>query len=227
LALPRWLVAGLLGLGLLSLVYFTAEPVLRSRLAIWLLVIAILALDAGAALHFGGQSVPFFIINNAVQVVAVVGATNLWAQSGLKARDTAIFGVALAAYDYLFTSILSLMMDLFGHLAGLPFAPLVAWPVSSAGGLSIGLGDLLLAAVFPLVMRKAFGRMAGLAAIATALGTLAGLIGLALSSLLAAMFPVMVLLGPLMALQYLYWRRRRPERTTRQYLQVEPMTVEI
>jgi len=36
-------------------------------------------------------------------------------------------------------------------------------------------------------------------------------------------FPVMVVLGPLMVLQYAYWRRRRgKERTTWQYLQAEP-----
>jgi hypothetical protein len=34
----------------------------------------------------------------------------------------------------------------------------------------------------------------------------------------ATLFPVMVILGPLMVAQYLYWRRRHgPERTTRQY----------
>jgi predicted component of type VI protein secretion system len=36
--------------------------------------------------------------------------------------------------------------------------------------LSIGLGDLLLMTVFPLVMRKAYGRPAGIAAIAIGLG---------------------------------------------------------
>jgi hypothetical protein len=36
-------------------------------------------------------------------------------------------------------------------------------------------------------------------------------------------FPVMVVLGPLMMLQYAYWRHRRQERTTWQYLQAEPI----
>ncbi len=39
-----------------------------------------------------------------------------------------------------------------------------------------------------------------------------------------AHLPLMVVLGPLMGLQYLYWRRRRgQERTTWHYLQEEPM----
>jgi hypothetical protein len=45
-----------------------------------------------------------------------------------------------------------------------------------------------------------------------------------LSLLRQGLFPVMVVLGPLMLLQYLYWRRRRgQERTMWQYLQEEPM----
>jgi hypothetical protein len=36
-------------------------------------------------------------------------------------------------------------------------------------------------------------------------------------------FPVMIVLGPLMVGQYIYWRRLGPERTTRQYLLAEPI----
>jgi hypothetical protein len=95
--------------------------------------------------------------------------------------------------------------------------------VNEAGDwLGIGLGDLVLAAVFPLVMRKAFGRTAGIAAMLIGLGAIGLLIlGVLFSSV--EIFPVMVILGPLMALQYAYWRQRRPERTTWQYLQAEPM----
>ena len=34
----------------------------------------------------------------------------------------------------------------------------------------------------------------------------------------------MVVLGPLMGLQYLFWRKRGPERTTGRYLLEEPMS---
>jgi hypothetical protein len=40
---------------------------------------------------------------------------------------------------------------------------------------------------------------------------------------LRVLFPVMILLGPLIVLQFAYWRRRLGrERTTQQYLQAEP-----
>jgi hypothetical protein len=226
LVLPRWVVAGLLGLGLLSAVYFLLEPLLWSRLILWWVVTVCLGLEIVAVLWFGGQSTIFFAINNLIQILVVIGVTNLWAQSGLKARDAAILGIALMVYDFLFTSVLTVMTDLFTRLVGLPFAPLVAWPGNSPEvWLGFGLGDLLLAAVFPLVLRKAYGRRAGLMAMLLALGAIGALPVLALTGLLGGTFPVMVVLGPLMVLQYLYWHCRcGPERTTWQYLQAEPLT---
>jgi hypothetical protein len=117
------------------------------------------------------------------------------------------------------------MTNLFDHLADLPLTPLVAWPIEAGitgQWLAIGLGDLLLATVFPLVMRKAYGQQAGLAALVLAVTALASALALPALDLLQTAFPVMVVLGPLMGLQYLYWRRRcGPERTTWQYIQAE------
>ena len=94
----------------------------------------------------------------------------------------------------------------------------VGWG-SGSSTLGIGLGDLLLATVFPLVMRKAFGREAGITALLLSLGA----IGTMLILPFRGLFPAMVVLGPLMALQYLLWRRRcGQERTMWQYLQQEP-----
>jgi hypothetical protein len=225
LLLPLWMVAGLLTLGSLSILYFTWEPVLRSVWAIWLATILLAGADLVTALAPGTGPFWFFVANNAVIVLITVGVTNLWAQSGMKARDAALLGAALAIYDPIATSLLPLMTDLFTRLAGLPFAPLLAWPVDAGRRwLGIGLGDMLLATAFPLVMRKAYGRTAGVVAMAIGLGTIS-LITLSLVfGLLAVTFPVMIVLGPLMVLQYSYWRRRREqERTTWQYLQAEPM----
>jgi hypothetical protein len=225
LLLPLWLVAGILALGSLSLLYFTWEPVLRSTWAVWLVTILLAGADLAAALAPGADPAWFFAANNAVIVLTVVGVTNLWAQSGMKAREAAILGAALAIYDLVATSFLPLMTDLFTRLETLPFAPVLAWPVGAGGGwFSIGLGDLLMAAVFPLVMRKAFGRIAGLLALASGLGAIGLLVLGLVSGLLAGAIPVMVVLGPLMVLQYACWRRLQgPERTTWQYLQVEPV----
>jgi hypothetical protein len=223
LALPLWLAAGLLAASFLSVFYVMGEPVLRARWALWPAVLVLLASDVGTTHLFGARSALFSVVNDGVLIIAVVGMSNLWAQSGMKARDVAVLAGVLALYDLIATSILPVTTNLVGRLAGIPFAPMVVW---GAGGhrLGIGLGDLLLATVFPLVMRKAFGRAAGLGALAIALSTLGALLTLPALLGMRVTLPAMTPLGPLMVLQYVYWvRHRGPERTTRQYLQDEPL----
>ena len=99
---------------------------------------------------------------------------------------------------------------------------LVAWPVGPNGWLGIGLGDLLLATVGPLALRKAFGRRAGLAAVTLSVASIAVLLALLDQGLVRVTIPAMVLLGPLTVAQYLVWRRGGRERTTWEYLQAEP-----
>ena len=89
--------------------------------------------------------------------------------------------------------------------------------------MGLGLGDLIIITLAPLVLRKAYGRSAGVAAIAIHFLAVALLLLLLVAGVRAS-FAVMVLLGPLVVLQYFYWNRRRGvERTTRQYLQAEPL----
>jgi hypothetical protein len=219
LVLPLWLVAGLLGLSTLSVLYFTWEPVLGARWAIWLVVLVLLATDLGAAFLLGTGNNAFFMVNNGVLLILIVGIANLWVQSGTKARDVALLATFLTIYDWLTTAHWPLMSDLFTRLAGLPLTPSIAWG-SSSSLLGIGVGDLLLAAVFPLVMRKAFSRPAGLSALVLALASIGTLLALPLKGV----FPLMVVLGPLIVLQYLYWSKRGGrERTMWQYLQEEPL----
>ena len=179
----------------------------------------LLLIDCAAVYLLGARQNTFFAINNLVLIILVVGIANLWAQSGVKARDMVVLGVALAVYDFVATAQSPLMGTLIDRLSNLPLAPIIAWN-SEGATLSLGLGDLLLAAVFPLVMRKAYGLTAGWAALAIALGT----IGVVLAFPSRQGFPVMVVLGPLMALQYIYWCwQRGQERTMRQYLREDPL----
>jgi hypothetical protein len=223
LLLPIWLVAGLLALGMLSVLYVVWEPVLRARWAIWLVALALVGLDIGAALWLGPASRTFCAINNVVLVIAIVGITNLWAQSGMHARDIAVLAGVLAIYDAIVTWQLTQTADLFGRLFGLPLAPIIVWPLDDGRWLGIGMGDMLLGTVLPLVLRKAFGRAAGAIALATNLAAIAVLLFVPWLSAGRGVFPVMVLLGPLSVLHHLYWHwRAGPERTTWQYQQAEP-----
>jgi hypothetical protein len=215
--LPPWLVVGLLALGALSLLSLLFEPVLRSPWLVWGFSVALIAGNLAAAWLWTTDSQAFILINNVVMLLLIVAISNLWAQSGMKARDAALLGAALIVYDLVATVFLPLMGDLFTRMMHLPLGAQLAWP-GDLGLAAIGLGDVLLAAVFPLVMRKAFGRRAGLVALVAAVAVIIGLPLLPLTGI----FPVMVVLGPLMVGQYLFWRYRQgAERVTWQYVLAE------
>jgi hypothetical protein len=84
--------------------------------------------------------------------------------------------------------------------------------------------DLLLATVGPLTLRKAYGRTAGLLAILIAVAAIAAVMFLGVFSRLETL-PTMIVHGPLLVAQYLYWHHRGPERTTAAYLGAEPLSV--
>jgi hypothetical protein len=223
LALPSRLLMGLLALGALSALYVALEPILRSRVFVWSAVVLAAAGEWAVLAYIGPASTAYFLVNNPVLVLGVVGIANLWAQSGMRARDAAILGGALTVYDLIATSHLPLMAELFQRVAELPFAPIVGWTAGLDGSsVGIGLGDLLIATAFPLVMRKAYGRAAGLTALLVCCALLAVVFAVgALGAI--AIFPVMALLGPAIVIQYAWWARRQgAERTTRQYLLMEP-----
>lgn len=134
LVLPSWFAAGLLGLLTLSVLFFTGEPLLPTRWIIWLGALVLLLLDIGAALVLGTKHNGFFAINNAVLIIVIVGISNLWAQSGMKARDATLLGMLLAVYDVIATFQLPLMSDVLTRLATVPFTPLIAW---ESGSLSL------------------------------------------------------------------------------------------
>ena len=215
--------AAIFALAMLSILQLLGEPLLRARWANWVFALLLIGADVWTNLRLGATSTAFFLVNNTVLVLAVVGVTSLWAQGGIKARDVAVLGGVLALYDLIATSLLPLMIDLITRLASIPFAPVVSWGVGPER-VVIGLGDLLLATVFPLAMRKAFGRSAGIAAMAINLGAIAATMAFLQLARLEVAVPLMSGLGPLMVAQYGYWARRRgPERTTWEYLRTEPL----
>ena len=222
LVLPSGIAAVVLGLTMASILAMTFEPLLRFPLVRWLVVLTLLGTDVGVANRLSSQSLWFLAVNNLVLIFAIVGASNLWAQSGLKARDATLLAAGLAIYDAIFTTRLPLMNDLVGHLVGLPFMPLLTWNVGNGMVLGAGLGDLLIATLIPLVFRKAFGRRAGLTALAVNLLALALLLALLDLGIVTATIPAMVVVGPLTIVQYAFWRRRSPERPFVQYLRAEP-----
>jgi hypothetical protein len=222
LALPNWLLLCLIVGEVLGILYLAWEPVLRARWAIWMAAVTLLAVDAAALHIYGVTSRTYLAINNMALVVIVVAIANLWVQSGMRAREFALLTALLTTYDSVATWHMPLMDDLFTRLADFPFAPLVAWPTADGGGtLALGIGDLLIAAAAPLVMRKAFGWSAGALAMGGNIAALGFVLLLPLLGGVAQIFPVMTVLGPLFLVQFVVWRRCGRERTMWEYLQVE------
>jgi hypothetical protein len=227
LALPPAAAAVVFGAAVLGILYFTLEPVLRARWAVWAGSLLLVAGDIALALTAGVASAPFLLLNGAVLVLAVTGVSNLWVQSGMKARDVAVLAGVLAVYDWIATVRLTVTEDLIGRLAGLPFVPLLAWRADAParGPVGVGVGDLLVATLFTLVMRKAFGSVAGWLAAGVSVATIAVILALLAAGAITTAVPAMVFLGPLMVAQYLGWRRAwGAERTTAQYLEAEPLS---
>jgi len=178
------------------------------------------ALTAAAdiALAVAHQHVALTVLNDVIVGVALLGVTNLWAQSGATVKHVAIIAAVLAVFDPLATWITPLMGDLFIKLTGQPFAPMLS--LTGQIRMRLGLGDCLMFALWPLVLAKGYGRLA--AWIGAVLGIMS-LFGMAVvffgmewihNNLIA----VMSILGPVILLQYAVMRiSRGPERRVRDW----------
>jgi hypothetical protein len=225
LELPLFVVTGLLAVIVLTALSMTLEPFVRHAPTLWTLCLGAVAADIALAHSRGVSSEPFLLLNNAILCVVVIGAANLWAQSGMKAREIAVLATVLTCYDIIATWHLQVMTDVFQRLGRIPLVPVVAWGISDpTTALRLGLGDLLMLTVTPLVLRKAFGLRAGLIALGSSVTVLAVLLALLTAQVITVSIPVMGVLGPMIVAQYWYWRRTAgAERPTREYLRVEPL----
>jgi hypothetical protein len=214
LSLPDLAVATALGLMTVFAVQFTLAPLLSGRIA---LGAAVAAGAADVALVTADLTTPAVVWNNVLLLTLVIGVTNLYTQSGIRARDVAVFGMLLAGYDLVATTMLPTMGNLLRKTIELPFAPVfTAW--TGPQPTMIGLGDVLMLTLWTLVSLKSYGRAAGWVAAGTALALTTGLALAIRTGLLTGLLPVMLAAGPLMAMQYLLWRSLRgPERTTASY----------
>jgi hypothetical protein len=223
LHIPAFLIVVVLALVAAGVAYSVCTPVLGGRSGGALAVGLVLA---DIALHWlGADAVPhpvFLVVNNALMALLAIGVGTLYVQSGIKARDVAVFAVVLLVYDVLATVAFPTMIEFFARVVELPLTPAIIWG-SGAGVVGAGLGDLLMIVLWTLAAEKAFGRRAGLLAAATGVGAVL-LVFLAFwLDWLNTPVPAMVVLGPLIAVEYLALARRRGrERTTGEHLGLPP-----
>jgi hypothetical protein len=207
LAIPTPVVAGMLLVVVASSLHTVFSAMVRSRGTVWGSIVLALSADILFAV-LDPHASAFAAINNVLLVAFTGSVAVLWAQSGLRARDAAILTAGVAVYDLLATGFLPLTDNLIARLAEIPLAPIIRWD-----NVSIGLGDLLILALLPVVYRKAFGESAGFIAMTTAI------LGIAIALVLRLNGPLITSLGPALIFQYIAWRHwHGPERTTWEYL---------
>jgi hypothetical protein len=189
----------------------TIAPLARGR-ASWLIAAGLCAADL-VATEWGGPHQALFV-NDVVIGIAVVGAANLWVQSGMRSAHIAWFAGFLAVYDFVATSVTSSTDDFIARVSGIPFSP--EWVFTlGPNPVAIGLGDLLLLSVFPLAAHRSFGAVAGIVAMATGTAVVAADTVAYHYGVLHGAAPVLTVLGPLVVVQHHLWRRARGrERTT-------------
>jgi len=216
LELPTLTVASVLVLTATSLTYFTVTPVLGRR-AGSLTAVGLAISEVAFSLWGNGQSTGFLVLNDIAVAVLVIGVCNIWAQSGVRARDVVVFACAVGVFDLVATWWMPLMTEFFTRVSALPFAPALAVGTGDEG-VVIGMGDLLFVVLWPLVTAKAFTRRAGLAAAAGTVGSVVALSVAAMTGLFTTAVPAMFFIAPVILVQYLLFRRRhRTERTMGDY----------
>ncbi|MET9451788.1 hypothetical protein [Streptomyces cinerochromogenes] len=220
LALPGWLLPPVLGLTLAGGLSVGYGPVVRRTGVRWSVIAAVLAADwltARSAQDDPTHATPYWLVNSLVIMLMAVGAANLNAQGGLKLRHVSRFALALAVYDLFFATVIPLTQKLFDAVQGYAFAPSAGLRIGGYGAV-VGMGDLLVYALFTTVAYKAYGR-AGLIwalALVTVFGALAPTLTpvtvQALTGHLPQIVPAQIFFGPAAFCGYLVLRRRGPER---------------
>jgi hypothetical protein len=226
LTLPRWLLTGFLALTFIASLSIGYRPVLRSSW-LWLGIGVLLGLNIWLGNNFLGTVhgwQMFWAENDLVVLLGAVSVANLYIQGGMKLRHVAWFSLVLGGYDLFFTTVYPVTDALVEKFLGYPLDPAIGmrWGFDNA---TVGLGDLLVYALFVLAAFKAYGRKAG--RIAMSLVVLFGAVVPAMVPLLInfidaradTLVPAQTWFGPAAFIVYRWLRKRYGrERTMKEFL---------
>ncbi|MGW3345870.1 hypothetical protein ACWDA3_21365 [Nonomuraea rubra] len=207
LHVPVGVVVSVFGLVVLTLTQLMLAPVLGGR---WAMIAALALCAADVAAYAAGWPLALLVVNDALLILLVVGVVNLWAQAAVTPAQVAALAAALTVYDTLATGLSSLTVDFVQRMQGLPFAPVLATSYGANPSL-IGLGDCLMLSIWPVVALRAYGKVAAW----SAAGLEAVLLAVSIAFVLTGgrPMPLLTVLGPLIFVQWLYWRRWQARRS--------------
>jgi hypothetical protein len=221
LVLPSHVLTGMLVLTFCSALYIAGRPFLSPRL-LWPLIALLVGGDIIVTQAFMGTGWGwqlYWVFNNMIVLAAVVGVSNLYVQGGMRLSQVAWLSLILAFYDAFFVLVIPVSPHLADRFHGQALDAALGWimgPYSS----NIGIGDLLIFALFLISACKGFGRKGVFASVAII--AIFGALLPSLSSVIILPFvhagngftiPVQTFLGPAALLTYSLLRRSGKERS--------------
>jgi hypothetical protein len=200
---------------------------LLSPSALWLGIGLLLGANIWLGQNFLG-TVPgwqlFWAETSVIVLLGAISVANLYVQGGMQLRHVAWFALGLAVYDVIFTIAVPVSNLLVREFVGHPLFPAIGMRIGFDEAI-IGLGDLLVYALFTVAAYKAYGRPA--VRLALVLVIVFGAAMPALSSLLIdyidaradIVIPAQTWFGPAGFLGYRWLRHRYGrERTMKEFL---------
>lgn len=167
----------------------------------------------------------YWLETDVIVVAAAVAAANLYVQGGMRVKHVSWFALILAGYDIVFTLVWPVTNELTERFLGFPLDPSVGFRMGIYNA-TIGIGDLLVYAMFLLAAYKAYGWLA--AKLSMAVIFVFGAVAPALAPLVFRVLidartdlvvPAQTLFGPVAFLCYLWLKRTYgPERTMAAFL---------
>ena len=227
-ALPGWALTCFLALTFVSALSIGYRPVV-SRTVLWLGIGLLIGANIWTSRTMLGTTAGWQLWWAELSVLvalAAIAVANLYVQGGMRLRFVAWLALALGCYDLIFSSVYPLTSKLTQEFLGAPLDPSLGMRFG-IDNFAIGIGDLLIFALFAVAVYKAYGGKAARIAfgVIVLFGALVpSLVPLVINFVDARtdiLVPAQTFFGPAAFLCYLWMRRRYGrERTMAEYLGV-------
>lgn len=167
---------------------------------------AITALTCVVVMVHSFSDVPRAVIGDLLLIPVVVVASLAWAQTGMQVGHLIAIVMYLTVFDVVATPLSHIMRPLLNRLG--EQQPQLIFTVPGAHGVALlGIGDVLVVVVVPLVVRRHYGAASG--RVAAALCVLAYVIGMTPAAMRPGVtIPLMLTLGPATLLAIAYGQRQ-------------------
>jgi hypothetical protein len=225
--LPSWAITCFLTVTFIASLSIGYRQVIRNPTVLWLLIGVLIGANIYEGHHMMGTVLGWQVWWLELDILVIAGAVavaNLYVQGGMRLKHVAYFALALAAYDVFSSLVINVTAVLVEEFVGQPLDPTFGFRIG-ATNFGIGIGDLLVYALFTIACYKAYGKVASRVAIVIAVifgGAMPSLTPLVIALIdfrNDILIPSQLFFAPAAFVAYLWMRRRYgDERLMRGYL---------